>query len=218
MRHDPMACGWASLKCPLPHALPERSEPTAKTPTPRSPPEPARPQDQTPPQEPTRSSETAPRQGTDEPAGGHRLAPEARYSVRFSPESLMISADEVAHVGCQGLRGPRGDCAENRNRPRHGLHPKHSPDFPGSPASGGTGSRMIGAVRASPGSLLASASEVTDISEIRFRYRICPGVRSWRAPTGDARGGPGTDFTASWPPVHAAAIRLSSHAVAARGS
>src|SRR2546425_11285847 len=77
---------------------------------------------------------------------------------------------------------------------------------------------MIGAVRASPGSLVTSASEVTDKSEDRFRYQICRGVLSWRAPTGDAGGGPGTDFTASWPPVHGAAIRLSSHAVAARES
>ena len=51
----------------LTRPLSERSEPTAKTPTPGSPPEPAPPQEQTQPQEPTRSSETAPRQGTDEP-------------------------------------------------------------------------------------------------------------------------------------------------------
>src|SRR3989442_12720063 len=43
----------------------------------------------------------------------------------------------------------------------------------GNPRERGTGSRMICAVRDSPGSLLASTSEVTDNSEIRFRYRIC---------------------------------------------
>jgi hypothetical protein len=64
----------------------------------------------------------------------------------------------------------------------------------------------------------ASASEATDISEIRFRYRICGGVLSWGAPTGDAGGRPGTDFTASWPPVDGGALRASGHAMAARES
>ena len=87
----------------------------------------------------------------------------------------------------------------------------------GNPRERGTGSRMICAVRDSPGSLLASASEVTDISEIRFRYRICPGVLPWRAPSSDAERGPGADSTTSRPPVHRGAIRVSSHTVAARG-
>src|SRR5437870_9361579 len=51
---------------------------------------------------------------------------------------------------------------------------------------------------------MATASEATDISEIRFRYRICGGVLSWGAPTGDAGGRSGTDCTASWPPVDGA--------------
>src|SRR5439155_7289981 len=41
---------------------------------------------------------------------------------------------------------------------------------------------------------------------------------SWRAPSGDAGGGPGGDSTTSGPPVHGGAIRASSHAVAARES
>jgi len=117
-----------------------------------------------------------------------------------------------------GVAGLRRDCAEDRNRPQHGLHMNTSEIFPGIHASVNTGSRMIGAVRASPGSLLASASEATDILEIRFRYRICRGVLSWRAPTGDTGGGPGTGSTTSWPPVHGGAIHSSSHAVAARES
>src|SRR5207302_4821456 len=41
---------------------------------------------------------------------------------------------------------------------------------------------------------------------------------SWRAPSGDAGGGPGGDSTTSGPSVHGGAIRASSHAVAARES
>ena len=105
----------------------------------------------------------------------------------------------------------------DRERLRRVLH-MNTRRFSGKPASEGTGYGMISAVRASSGKPLASASEVTDISEIRFRYRICPGVLPRRAPTGDAGGGQGADSTTSWPPIHRGAIRASSHEVAARES
>jgi hypothetical protein len=52
-------------------------------------------------------------------------------------------------------------------------------DFFRKPDRSGTASRMIGSVRDSPGELLANAAEVTDLSGIRFRYRICGGVLPW---------------------------------------
>ncbi len=64
-RSDRLRGGLAQVSPPAP--LPERSEPTAKTPTPARPPEPARTQERTQPQEPTRPSEATPRQGADEP-------------------------------------------------------------------------------------------------------------------------------------------------------
>jgi hypothetical protein len=60
-RSDRLRGDLAQVSPPVP--LPERSEPTAKTPTPARPPEPARTQEETQPQEPTRPSEAAPGHG-----------------------------------------------------------------------------------------------------------------------------------------------------------
>jgi hypothetical protein len=87
----------------------------------------------------------------------------------------MISADEVVMSVSQGCEPGIETVLATV------YHPEHSPDFPGKSHERGTGSRMIGAVRASPGKLLASAAEVTDLSESRFRYRICGGVLPWTA-------------------------------------
>ena len=78
---------------------------------------------------------------------------------------------------------------------------------------------MIGSVKDSPGQLLASVAEGTDLSGIRFRYQICPGVLLWRAQPGDARARPERDFTTSWSPsFRGGAVCASDHAVAARES
>ena len=78
---------------------------------------------------------------------------------------------------------------------------------------------MIGSVKDSPGQLLASVAEGTDLSGIRFRYQICPGVLLWRAQPGDAGARPERDFTTSWSPsFRGGAVCASDHAVAARES
>src|SRR5262245_58166092 len=63
-----------------------------------------------------------------------------------------------------------------------------------------------------------SATEVTDLSLIRFRYQICPGVLPWRAQSSDAAARPKRDSTAARSPFRSGAVYASDHPVVARES
>src|SRR5262249_19771149 len=62
------------------------------------------------------------------------------------------------------------------------------------------------------------ATQVTDLSTIRFRYQICPGVLPWRAQSGDVGARPERDVTTARSPFRRGAVYASDHSVAARES